>query len=80
MQNYMFERLLERISNSKYKNNIIGNREEVLIRKFYDRRNFNPVSHPSKNGKALVKISKDILDEFEDGIIDIILKIIENCK
>ena len=62
---------------AKAKNNIIGNKEEILIRKFYDRRNFNPVSHPSKNGKASVKISKEILEEFEDGIIEIILKILK---
>ena len=64
------------IINKLYKSNIIGNKEEVLIRKFYDRRNFNPVSHPSKNGKASVKISKEILEEFEDGIIEILLKLI----
>ncbi len=58
-----------------YKNGIIGNKEDILIRKFYDRRNFNPVSHPSKNGKAAVKISREILEEFEDGIIEIILRI-----
>ena len=68
---------VERIINKLYKNNIIGNKEEILIRKFYDRRNFNPVSHPSKNGKASVKISKEILEEFEDGIIEIILKILK---
>lgn len=60
-----------------YKFNIIGNKEDVLIRKFYDRRNFNPVSHPSKNGKASVKISKEILEEFEDEIIETMLKILE---
>lgn len=68
---------VEKIINKLYKNNIIGNKEEILIRKFYDRRNFNPVSHPSKNGKASVKISKEILEEFEDGIIEIILKILK---
>lgn len=68
---------VEKIISKLYKNNLIGNKEEVLIRKFYDRRNFNPVSHPSKNGKASVKISKEILEEFEDGIIDILLKILE---
>lgn len=68
---------VEKIISKLYKNNFIGNKEEVLIRKFYDRRNFNPVSHPSKNGKASVKISKEILEEFEDGIIDILLKLLE---
>lgn len=68
---------IEKILPKLYKNEIIGNKEEVLLRKFYDRRNFNPVSHPSKNGKASVKISKEILEEFEDGIIEIILKIID---
>lgn len=68
---------IEKILPKLYKSEIIGNKEEVLLRKFYDRRNFNPVSHPSKNGKASVKISKEILEEFEDGIIEIILKIIE---
>lgn len=67
---------VDTIINKLYKSNIIGNKEEVLIRKFYDRRNFNPVSHPSKNGKASVKISKEILEEFEDGIIEILLEII----
>lgn len=68
---------VKNIIDKLYKNNIIGNKEDVLIRKFYDRRNFNPVSHPSKNGKASVKISKEILEEFEDGIIEIILKIMD---
>lgn len=69
---------IEKIIPKLYRNNIIENKEEVLIRKFYDRRNFNPVSHPSKNGKASVKISKEILEEFEDGIIEIILKIMNH--
>lgn len=68
---------VENIVSKLYKTNLIENKEEVLIRKFYDRRNFNPVSHPSKNGKASVKISKEILEEFEDGIIDILLRILE---
>ena len=68
---------VETVINKLYKNDIIENKEEVLIRKFYDRRNFNPVSHPSKNGKASVKISKEILEEFEDEIIEILLKILE---
>lgn len=68
---------VETVINKLYKNDIIENKEEVLIRKFYDRRNFNPVSHPSKNGKASVKISKEILEEFEDKIIEILLKILE---
>lgn len=68
---------VETVINRLYKNDIIENKEEVLIRKFYDRRNFNPVSHPSKNGKASVKISKEILEEFEDEIIEILLKILE---
>lgn len=68
---------VKKVIDKLYKNNIIENKDEVLIRKFYDRRNFNPVSHPSKNGKASVKISKEILSEFEDGIIDILLRIIE---
>lgn len=68
---------IEKILPKLYKNEIIGNKEEILLRKFYDRRNFNPVSHPSKNGKASVKISKEILAEFEDGIIEIILKIMD---
>lgn len=68
---------IEKILPKLYKNEIIGNKEEILLRKFYDRRNFNPVSHPSKNGKASVKISKEILEEFEDGIIEIILKIMD---
>ena len=67
---------VEKIIELLYKENVIRNKEEVLIRKFYDRRNFNPVSHPSKNGKASVKISKEILKEFENGIIEIILKIL----
>lgn len=68
---------VEKVINNLYKNDIIENKEEVLIRKFYDRRNFNPVSHPSKNGKASVKISKEILEEFEDEIIEILLKILK---
>ena len=68
---------VETVINKLYKNDIIENKEEVLIRKFYDRRNFNPVSHPSKNGKASVKISKEILEGFEDEIIEILLKILE---
>lgn len=68
---------VETVINKLYKNDIIENKEEVLIRKFYDRRNFNPISHPSKNGKASVKISKEILEEFEDEIIEILLKILE---
>ena len=67
---------VETVIKKLYKNNIICTKEDVLIRKFYDRRNFNPVSHPSKNGKSSVKISKEILEEFEDAIIEVLLKII----
>lgn len=63
------------ISKAKTKK-LINSKEEILIRKFYDRRNFNPVSHPSQNGKASIKISKEVLEEFMDPILEIMIKFI----
>lgn len=60
-----------------YNQGLIEVRDEVLIRKFYDRRNFNPVSHPSKNGKASVKISREVLNDFKDDILSLMLSFIE---
>lgn len=60
-----------------YNDGLIEVKDEVLIRKFYDRRNFNPVSHPSKNGKASVKISREVLNDFKDDILNLMLTFIQ---
>lgn len=65
------------IINKLYHDNIIENKDEIMLRKFYDRRNINPVSHPSKNGIASIKISRDSLEEFKDNILYIAINILE---
>ena len=48
--------------------------DELLIMKFYDRRNFNAVSHPSQKGKPSVKVSEADFLEYENKILDFIVK------
>jgi hypothetical protein len=50
----------------------IGIDDELLIMKFYDRRNFNAVSHPSQKGKPSVKVSESDLVEYEGKILKLI--------
>jgi len=50
----------------------IGIDDELLIIKFYDRRNFNAVSHPSQKGKPSVKVSESDLLEYEDKVLKLI--------
>jgi hypothetical protein len=55
-----------------YQKKIINNNDEIIIRKFHDRRNLNPVSHP--NGAK--PILKETIDEFSEKIFSIMSKII----
>jgi hypothetical protein len=57
--------------------NLIDSREEIILRKFYNRRNFNPVSHGSQNGKGAVKISKEAIKFFSEDILKLAIKICE---
>ena len=67
---------VEKIIDKLYSNNLIKTKEEIIIRKFYDRRNFNLISHPSKNGKSSVKVSKESLDYYFKEIVIIMEHII----
>lgn len=48
--------------------------DELAVLQFYDRRNFNAVSHPSKDGQPAVKVNKADLDSFMSRILKIIKK------
>lgn len=49
--------------------------ELMTIRKFYNYRNFNSISHPSQKGTPSIKISKNILIEYHQNVLPIVLKI-----
>lgn len=48
--------------------------DELVIMQFYDRRNFNAVSHPSQNGQPAVKVDRQDLTLFMDSVLKIIAK------
>jgi hypothetical protein len=48
--------------------------DELAVLQFYDRRNFNAVSHPSKDGRPAVKVNRADLDSFMGRILKIIKK------
>lgn len=52
-------------------------KDELNIRKFFKRRNFNLISHPSQNGIASVKVTKKDLEKYVKKILPIIKKILE---
>lgn len=47
-------------------------RQELTLRKFYDRRNFNPISHPSKKGMPAEKVGLRELTQYRNDILTII--------
>lgn len=53
----------------------IDSDEELLIRKFYDRRNFSPISHSGKKGKAAEKVNKAEFEYYESRV----LALLNNC-
>ncbi|CCC85553.1 hypothetical protein PPM_2616 [Paenibacillus polymyxa M1] len=52
--------------------------ELMTIRKFYNYRNFNSISHPSQKGTPSIKISGKILTNYHHTILPIVLKIMKN--
>lgn len=50
-------------------------RQELILRKFYDRRNFNPISHPSKKGMPAEKVGQYELNRYKEEI----LLILQTC-
>lgn len=63
--------------NDLYNKKIINQNCELILNKFADSRNFNSISHPSKNGKMSIKVSKDKLNYFINEIGVILCKILE---
>lgn len=55
-------------------------RQELLLRKFYDRRNFNPISHPSKKGIPAEKVGRQELKLYEKEILVVLLLCFSNWK
>ena len=47
-------------------------KQELVLRKFYDRRNFNPISHPSKKGMPAEKVGQYELNQYRDEILAIL--------
>jgi len=60
------------IQNVASKLDFIDSDEELLLRKFYDRRNFNPISHPSKKGLPAEKVNLSEFMDYRDKIVDIL--------
>lgn len=55
---------------------LISATEEMILRKFSDRRNFNPVSHSSKKGSKSIKVTNEDMKDFLPKILEILKKII----
>ena len=52
--------------------NFLNPKQELLLRKFYDRRNFNPISHPSKKGIPAEKVGRDELEKYTSEVLAIL--------
>ncbi len=50
----------------------VGIEDELLVMQFYDRRNFNAISHPSQKGKPSVKVTREDLEHYEPKILRLI--------
>lgn len=59
-------------------NKIFSLEDQLLINKFFSRRNFNSISHPSQNEIASEKVDKLDLFEFETRIIEITIKLLNH--
>lgn len=55
---------------------VINEEENLHLLKFADSRNFNSISHPSKNGIMSIKVSKNDLDFYIDKIGTIIMRLL----
>jgi hypothetical protein len=58
------------------KNNNVNLNDELLILRFFDRRNVNTVSHPSQKGKASLMVNKIELEQYCYDILKLLSKII----
>ena len=56
---------------------IINDGEKLDLMKFADNRNFNSISHPSKNGIMSIKISEEELNYYINNIGKIIIKLFD---
>lgn len=54
--------------------------DQLIIDKFYNRRNFNLISHPGQKGIPSEKVNHKDLNEFEIKILLIIMKLYRNKK
>lgn len=57
---------------------LINEEENLELIRFADSRNFNSISHPSKNGKISIKISEDKLNNYIYKIGNIIIKLLDS--
>lgn len=53
-------------------------KDQLIINKFYSRRNFNSISHPSQNNIPSEKVDKKDLISFERKVIKILIKLLKN--
>lgn len=51
--------------------------DELIINKFYNRRNFNLISHPSQKNVPAEKVNKKDLIYFENKILSLLLKLMD---
>lgn len=59
---------IKNMINDLYSKKLIDQNSELILNKFADSRNFNSISHPSKNGKMSIKVSEEKLNYFIDEI------------
>lgn len=68
---------INNIISDLYKYKLIDSNYELLLNKFADSRNFNSISHPSKNGKKSIKVSKEKLEYFVFHIGNLLCKLFD---
>ncbi len=67
------------IINRLHKSSLLaGMEEEMLLVKFYDRRNFNIISHPSQKGAPAVMVGVQELEYYAESILSLLVKILKN--
>ncbi|WP_405370969.1 hypothetical protein [Nonlabens sp. Asnod2-A12] len=53
-------------------------KDQLTIGKFYSRRNFNSISHPSQNDVPSEKVNKNSLVEYEKLIVEVSIKLLKH--
>lgn len=71
--NYNITNMIKDLNNA----NLLTQEDNLNLLKFGDSRNFNSISHPSKNKVSTIKVSKEKLEYYINEIGEILVKLLE---